>query len=810
MPNSISHRCLIAASGRMVFAALLLGACQVWAANINETRAFDIKPQSLDKALIDFSKQAGFQIVADSADVAKLQTRGVSGTRPIGAALDEVLAGSGLSYRVIGPDVITIERRNGSAATSSNSTVEKTSQSSGEKSGEVFKIESIRVTAQKREERLIDVPISIVALSNDELQKRQITNLDDLQFAVPGLSIQGAGVTHVIQLRGISNPIGGGALVGLYIDEADATVNGTRAITPITYDLNRVEVLRGPQGTLYGEGSAGGTIRFITKNPDLSSFAMSSDVSALFTQGGAPSHRLNAMLNMPLVENQFALRFAGTFKHDGGWIDQPFADRRDINGETLTNARLKALWQPTSRLAINAMAQIYRNDRSSGVEQGEGHNFVQRFNLTTTPAVTNRDELYNVTLAYDLASARALSSTTLINAKFDIRDWGQTVQLTPPVPNVSSSFDFYVPDQLISDRIFVQEFRLTSIGSGPWQWTTGIFYRDYRDESGSQLQYFDQPGPPGTPLPDAFAAPPAQKKAKSWSAFGDTSYEFGNLTIGAGVRFFHDEQKLTNLVAATTQSGTFHSVDPRAYVQYKLADKVNLYASAAKGFRSGGFNGPNQPHYDPDSVRTYEMGTKMSLLQGRLGVNAALFWSDFKDYQVIGIAFVPPNRELFLTDNAGNARIKGIEWDLAWRPADQWALYFSGDYLDTRFTKIDIGNSNYHVGDPVDYVPNYQITASAQRDFTWAGKPGFVRADYSQQGRMSYRFRSIGPWAYGQSDVIRLVNLKAHLAWNDKLGLALFGENLLNDRGFITPFSNTATGRRLRPRTVGLEFDVAF
>src|SRR5262249_25255463 len=149
-------------------------------------------------------------------------------------------------------------------------------------------IEEIVVTAQKRAERLIDVPISIAAINADELKKLHAVDLDDLQFSVPGLSIWSAGASREIEIRGISNTNSvESPLVGLYLDEADVTLNGYVAMDQSTYDLERVEVLRGPQGTLYGEGSAGGTIRFIAKSPDLNDFAMSSDVAALFTQGGS-------------------------------------------------------------------------------------------------------------------------------------------------------------------------------------------------------------------------------------------------------------------------------------------------------------------------------------------------------------------------------------------------------------------------------------------------------------------------------------------------------------------------------------------
>ena len=191
-------------------------------------------------------------------------------------------------------------------------------------------LQEVVVTAQKRTERLIDVPISIAAVSSDELKQRQITSLEDLPQVVPDLAYNNIGNNHYFEIRGISNLIGNAPLVGIYIDEADVTLGGAAAtqINPTVYDLQRVEVLRGPQGTLYGEGSAGGTIRFVTRNPDLNQFEFSSDVAALFTERGAPSQRVNAVTNIPLIDDQLAVRITGTFEHDGGWMVQQFPGMR--------------------------------------------------------------------------------------------------------------------------------------------------------------------------------------------------------------------------------------------------------------------------------------------------------------------------------------------------------------------------------------------------------------------------------------------------------------------------------------------------
>ena len=663
-------------------------------------------------------------------------------------------------------------------------------------------LQEVLVTAQKREERLIDVPISIGVVGSNELKARQITSLEDLPQVVPDLAFNNVGNNHYFEIRGVSNLIGNSPLVGIYIDEADVTLGGAAAtqINPSVYDLERVEVLRGPQGTLYGEGSAGGTVRLVTRNPDLNELSLSSDVAALFTEHGSASQRVNAVTNIPLIDNQLAVRIVGTFDHEGGWIDQPGAGTKDINSQDLTNVRIKALWQVTPDLTASAMAILNRSERGLDVtDPGSRYSWTQAFNLTTTPRLTSDYDLYNGTLAYDFGWAKLIDTATYLRVSAPWTNQSQTYQFSPPGTPV---FDYYAPIQNTDDHVTTDELRLSSVGSGPWQWTIGGFYRHYRDATSIPLNYFDIPGAPGTPLPDPYAFG-VETLYKSKSGFVDTSYSFWDrLTIGAGARYFSDHQDFTDHVALTQQSATFSSVDPRVYAQFKFTPDFNVYASAAKGFRSGGFNAASQPAYDPESVWTYELGTKAALAEGRLTVDASLFWSNYSNYQTFGITNTSTG-ENFIAD-VGSARIKGIEWDASYRPFKQWRFDFRGDYLNARFTEINAVDSDYAVGDPLDLVPRYQLTTSAQYDYLVRGKSGFVRLDYSMQGPESSRNRSIGPWYYGQSDIIRTLNLNTALTVSESVQVGFFAQNLINDQGFANPLSYIDSGVRPRPRTFGI------
>jgi outer membrane receptor protein involved in Fe transport len=254
-------------------------------------------------------------------------------------------------------------------------------------------------------------------------------------------------------------------------------------------------------------------------------------------------------------------------------------------------------------------------------------------------------------------------------------------------------------------------------------------------------------------------------------------------------------------------------LDPRFYADYIVVDGINVYASAAKGFRSGGTNGFGEPSFGPEQVWTYELGTKTSLLGRQLSAGGAIFYSRYTDYQINGL-LPPPNPPLNVTSNGGDAWIKGVEWELTWHPTELWSLSFNGNLLDTRFFKVNTllnpdgtSSSAYQVGDGLDLVPKHTLTVWAERDFTVNGKKGFVRLDYSQQGRETYRNRSIWEGYFGETKNINMLNCNTSLQWTDRLSFSVFAQNLLNDQNFNSPTYIEQAGKP-RPRTYGLEFSM--
>jgi len=766
--------------------------------------AVDVPPGELVPALEQLERQASVELIFRSSELKGLQTRGVKGTYEPKEAIRLLLKGTPLELKVDPSGALLIARPRPGQQPDAGRDPVKASDAQTPHPDDTAALEEIVVTAQKREERLVDVPISIVAVGSDELRRRRISSVDELAFVVPGLSAQNDGLDHRLTLRGISNFAGSvSPLIGTYLDEASVTTVNNPQVNLSVFDLERVEVLRGPQGTLYGEGSAGGTIRFITRSPVLDHFELDSNLAASFSQYGAPGQRVDTALNIPLLTDELGLRLSGLFEHDGGWIDQPAADRKNINEHDLVDVRARLLWRPTTAFTAGVLAEIHRNDGGSNHNEDQNGNYTQVFNLTTTPSVQDNYDIYNLTLTYDFANMRLLSTTSYLKQSDVTRNYGYSL---PFAPNAAPAVPFSVleVDSFFTPRIsnFADELRLTSTASGPWQWTVGASARRMKYDFNLNYYFDFAPAPlPATVTPDVYST-----LSKSYAVFGDTHYALtSRLTVGAGARYFEDHQDFTSGIQS--QSARFHATTPRGYIELKITDDSNIYASAAKGFRSGGFNNqPGQPTYGPEYVSTYEIGNKSLLLGRRLRTDVALFYSTYNDFQVLGQQLAPPY--LNLTTNGGSARVKGVEWAIDWAATDRWHLGLNGDYLDAFFHSVAVGSADHLAGDPLDLVARYMVGVTAQRDFSWNGHPGFVRLDYDQQGPQSFRLRSIGPFFYSESDVLHVLNGRVSLEWSDALSLAVFGQNLLNNRGHIDPLAIEYSAARERPRTLGIELNM--
>lgn len=673
----------------------------------------------------------------------------------------------------------------------------------------------IVVTAQKREQRLIDVPMAVAVLGGEDLEQRGIDTVQDLSFAVPGLTMREDGPgSYTIFLRGLANQSGSGALVSMYLDEAPLSLSGYDQLSPVPLDFARVEVLKGPQGTLYGQGSAGGTIRFVTNDPDASRFEGKIEGEVFDVASGEIGTKLSGVLNFPLVQDQLALRIAGAYEQGGGWIDQPEAGIKNGNGTELINVRAKLLWTPSDSFRAEGMVQIHRADTKLGMGYEEPDRTVD-VGPDRSKAMIPKEfdfDIYNLELRYDMGFAELVSATTYIEHSHQY-----PFTYIPRPGNYSYGIVEGNDDRWADADQFSQELRLTSSG-GPFEWTLGAFYSKGDSKFLADYEYAYAPDGDlyegGGVLYDNLYYF-SKSSSKSYSLFADASYKlFDRLTIGAGIRYFKD--KRTSLIeyapgTGAEQRAKFDSVDPRVYVSYQYSDNGSIYANVAKGFRSGGFNAAPFAPYDPEKVYTYEIGTKGMTSDGTFSYDIAAFFTKYKDMVRRRLVIVE-GQYLSESSNIGEVEVKGIELGAAVRPTTGLTFTASAAYLDSEIVATAATDQVNIAGDRTDYTPKFSITLGANYEFDWAADvPGFVRVDYSYRDKVTYIDRSsFLPSVLPQtSDDIGLLNARIGATFG-MVGVELYGQNIANVNKAIDPYQGWANSNRTRPRVIGIKGSVSF
>ena len=675
-------------------------------------------------------------------------------------------------------------------------------------------IDEIIVTAQKREERLIDVPMSISVVGNEEIKNRGIQNVTDLSYAVPNLSVteRGGGVAQ-ISLRGVSNLAGSSALVGIYLDEIPLSLTPNVKPDLQAIDIKQVEVLKGPQGMLYGQGSVGGTVRFITNAPEMNELTGEVTASVYGTDNGSSSNEITMVANLPAIDDQLAFRVAASYKDKGGWIDRVNDNARDINDSELSHIRLSGLWEPSDNLSVTAMVMQHRNDigalnivNTIPVSDSKYREPTRNGLGLATSDNNNEYDIYNLVINYDFDFATLTSSTSKSTTEAIFATDPLTIVLGPAPGTPLNFFSYNVA---ISAKGFSQELRLTSASDSRMNWTLGVFYDDVEDryfDAGSDL-YLS-----GIPLSISTATTLIDGTATSTSVFGNMSYSITDkLTVDLGGRYYEDDKSqlfVFDNVVLSDKTASFDNTSFRGALSYAVTDSANIYLSVSQGFRSGGMNFASPVPYNPEKMLSYEVGAKARLLDNTLSVEAALYHSDYTDYQAFS---VDPQLRL-VTSNPGEAEIQGIEWSTLWTLSDYFSLGFNGNYTESEFTKIKPNSTIFQVGDPLNFIPKYNYSLSANFDFQWSATvQGFANVDYSRQGGSSSINRSLGLLTeVRESEDIGFLNAQIGGQF-DSISIKLFGRNLGNElRNTLPTAANSDEIIQSRPRTIGLEFNYQF
>lgn len=666
--------------------------------------------------------------------------------------------------------------------------------------------DDIVVTATKRAERILDVPIAITAITGTELERRGATSLQDVQYSVPGLSlIQQAPGQQRIQLRGVANS-NGLPTFGQYLDEMPISIDDqTQSLDLRLIDMERVEVLRGPQGTLYGEGSMGGTIRYLTANPDLTRIGGSVDGQVGSVTDGNTAWRVNGVVNLPLVTDRLGVRLVAGYENTGGWIDSTVTGNKDVNAAKILTLRGKLLANFTDDFQASILV-LHQNQKQNYQNFG--------INRQTSSRVAERNnpnyDLVNFVLRWNLGGTTLTNSLGYQNAQNDtVTDLSPVY--VPILPFLGVPAGFITGVGLNSKSkidVWTDELRLTSAPGGTFGWTVGVYGRKL-DRTGTSSSITA----PGT-LPFKLISVTAIFDSKTVAGFGELTWNASAaLKVTGGLRYFHEERTLHSLNrgfganASMLNSGDFNSLNPRLNISYNFSPTAMAYASAAKGFRSGGFNlaatgGP--PTYAPDKLWTYEVGTKQQWFDRRLTLEGAVYYTDWKDVQS---SFVPANTSIGYIVNGGNVRGWGADVSLSARPV-------AGLTLSATYAWNDLGykgtTAEHRPGDPVDYAVRESWSGSFDYRRTLFGAVlGFARLDYQHAGRSAVINRASAVNVAIASRELLNAQLGVEIG---RFEVSVFANNLTDTKTPIIPgpFGSIRQDIEPTPRIIGARFKAAF
>lgn len=670
----------------------------------------------------------------------------------------------------------------------------------------------IIVTAQRYEQKLQDVPLSISVIGAEELQGRGVTALTDLQYSVPGLSIYEVGTgKQSIQLRGISTSIGS-TTVGIYYDETPLSLDTTGDSFMVRMiDLERVEILRGPQATLYGNGSMGGTIRYIPAAPRLDAVSGSANIEYNQTRHGEAGYKAVGVINLPLVTDVAAVRLAAAYERTGGFIDNAATGEKDINRADIYTVRGSLLVEPTENLSISLLG-LYQESKQASQDIGTDYQTV----MAVPSPLNDRYTLVQGKVGYDLGFAELSASGSYIDRRnftqFDLSAlFVPLLTLPPPFGlGLPAGLITEVPTQATTDfKVWNSELRLTSQGEGPFTWQLGVAHNDLKVH-----QFGGTDTAPGT-LPFAIIESEDRRRSKAWTIYGEASYALTpELRATAGVRWFSEnKQRLitaTNfgLTSVDTGDKTYRTINPRFNLSYDFTPDSMVYVNVAKGFRSGGFNQTSAgggvitvpPSYKPDSIWTYELGAKHAFAGNKLTLDASVYRSEWSDVQSNNFA---PGNVITIVNNSGHVSGWGVDLSAAARPTRNLTLSATYGWNNLKF---DEATADKAVGDPVDAAVRESWSASADwRPALSDGVNGIVRVDYQHASRGQFTLRNLSPALIVERPKRDLVNLRVGAAFGP-VEVTLFANNLFNENSpvVVGPFGLILENVEQRPRVIGI------
>lgn len=704
-----------------------------------------------------------------------------------------------------------------------------------------MQLQEVIVTAEKRRETLLEAPVSVTVVSGQALEQRHEVKLADYLAQIPGISVQDNGFGQVdFSIRGIGSSPFLAPTVGVEVDGVpigSSNAAGDAALKPDIdpNDMANIQVLYGPQGTLYGDDAMGGLVEFTTVKPDLERFSGRVEADASTVAGGGVGSAQRAMVNLPVIDGTLALRISGFLRHDPGFIDDVESGQKNVNDDSAKGGRIDMLWQIASNasLRLNALAQdgnangdaeeILNSDYQSvngdlkGIGRGGFNEFQTKYRF------------YTATLDIDLGWAHLLSlsgyNTTNFVADLDLTNVFGPIFGTPP---------FVLFPLAQDDRTdkFSQEIRLTSPSNQPLEWIAGLYYTHEQTTFAQTLTDVDTMtgGPfPGFPTP-VLSAPLVNPPTTfhDYAGYLTLTYHFSpKFDLEAGARYTSETTDIpytsaTGLIAGAPTPASSEKDNATTFLasaRYHITPDQMAYLRVASGFRPGGSNGvlPGVPAtYGPDKTVNYELGYKGSYLDRRLELETALFYIDWTNIQLSALNEYSEG----FTVNGNKARSQGAQFSGQYLIGYGLSAGLSLTYTDAAMIGAGPASSGAVAGAALPYANKWSANFNLQERFPitprWQGSAQVI---YGFFGDRYGPFNSIVPPAPQQPQIFiphySTVDLLAGIS-DGRYAVNLFLRNLTDTRGITSLQAEGGGGNGdlqatiITPRTIGISLTANF
>jgi len=819
-------------------------AANVEAAALSGSISFQIGAQSIVDALKQFASQSGIQLIYETPDITDgTRTAGLVGTFTPEKALAHLLAHTNLEYRFINSHTVSIRSAQDAPQPVSSPDTPRTKLAAADIGSEHLELQEVVITAQKRQERLIDTPQSVSVLSSDAISNLGATQFRDLAATVPGLSFTtvGAGYNQ-IKLRGVTLGQDSSPTVGVYLDDVPiGSSTGFAQAAQLGLDVNlldveRIEVLRGPQGTLYGASTMGGLIKYVSKEPSLTEFAGNVETGISSTESGGINYNGSAAVNLPLQTDWAAIRLSGFYSRDGGYIDNVALGDNNANRANVYGGKANLLLKPTSSLSINVGAviqDISRNGQSTvdySLQGSPKYEDLNQYRLVRE-AFFQRFSLFDASITYDLGGATITSVSSYQDVKTTV-DADDTPYFGPLFSDFDlGAFSSVGAPQELETKKYTQELRAVSKGSQWLDWLIGAFYTH---ESSQNIQSFDLKDLSGQTVPNDLYQYSGPTTYQEYAGFADLTFHItSKFDMSGGVRYAHNLQSFTQfgsgaLIGSAPQRDSRDNVFTYlANARYHISDDATGYVRYATGYRPGGPNfiaaDPTTgallapATFRPDHLKSYEAGIKTEFLERKYSIDLSGYYIKWDDIQIL------TTRGGFsaYVNASGGATIRGTELTLSARPVEGLAAAAALAYQDAHLSQADadLGGA---AGERLPNVPRFTGALNADyRIGTMQLRPTVgATVRYTSNRLATFNENPTSPQyylpAYTTVDFRCGVTLRATEA--AAIDIQLFLHNAFDKRGQLSAATNLIyPGNDLpaqiavtQPRTVGLNLMTHF